>query len=110
MISAEAERKILELAKLLPSKKIQIKNIAKIVDVDRATVAAIIRRGAVRERRLTAKQSHQKKIHLQNNRVPEPQGPFVRCQCGRLVQQPCLACWLESRHRAENAGKTLEGG
>jgi len=106
MISLESEQKILEMAKLLREKKITIKEISVLADVNRTTAAMIIRIGRIRERNFSeTKISHQKKKSSQqktkSSEPPIPKGKPKKCDvCGRLVQHPCLACWLESYHRA----------
>lgn len=120
MVPIETEEKILELAKLLPSKKITIKQIATQTETSRCTIYQIINVGKVRqlgyERKTLEKfkeknwLKHKKDSPLTEkpnaapaDRPPTPsiaeQSPHVkysRCSCGRFVQLPCLACWLES--------------
>jgi hypothetical protein len=118
MISIEEEKKILELAKLIPEKKITQAKISRIMDISVQTVAAIIHYGKIREMRYQKKreinlrlkekslaQKKHKKIIYKPDIPPAPEifqvGPddYTRCRsCGRLVIQPCFACWLES-HR-----------
>jgi hypothetical protein len=39
-----------------------------------------------------------------------PSGPIARCRCGRLVQQPCLACQLEAERARRGDGPRHIGG
>lgn len=70
------------------------------------TIAEISRRTGIHRNTIknmfeSQKMSEEKKQNAEDL-VPRPHGPHVRCQCGRLVQMPCLACWLEDRKKRAN--------
>jgi len=92
MIATETIR---EIQRLLERGELSQRKIARRLGVSRGTVNSVAngthaQRNARRARRF--------------ERFDPPQGPPRRCtSCGRLVQMPCLACWLQRLVARQNA-------
>ena len=94
MIANATVKKVVEL---LEEGKLSQRQIAKLTGVSRGSVGAIARG----TRTNPNASSYEEEMLI----IP-PSGPPTRCpQCGRLVQQPCLACQIRAMQEQVDQGE-----